>query len=66
MFKENIGNHMKFFVLGFYFCVNDIAKVDIENTQILCCVFYYQNHVIGINPKTQVRKGLIYYYKTNI
>ncbi len=26
---------------------------------------YYQNLVIEINPRTQMRKGLISYYKTN-
>lgn len=52
-------------MLGFFFCVNDNAKVDLENTQIMCCIFCYQNHVIGINPITQVKKGLISYYKTN-
>jgi hypothetical protein len=30
------------------------------------CIFCYQNMVIGINPRTQARKGLISYYKTNI
>jgi hypothetical protein len=29
------------------------------------CVLCYQNPVIGINPRIQVRKGLIFYYKTN-
>jgi hypothetical protein len=29
------------------------------------CIFRYQNLVIGINLKTQARKGLISYYKTN-
>jgi len=31
----------------------------------MCSIFYYQNHVIGINLRTQVKKGLISYYKTN-
>ncbi len=31
----------------------------------MCCIFCYQNHVIGINPRTQVRKRLIFYYETN-
>jgi hypothetical protein len=31
----------------------------------MCCILCYQNLVIGINPRTQVRKGLISYYKTN-
>jgi hypothetical protein len=29
------------------------------------CILYFQKLVIGINPRTQVRKGLIFYYKTN-
>jgi len=24
-------------------CVNDNVKVDMVNTQIICCIFYYQN-----------------------
>jgi hypothetical protein len=28
-------------------------------------MFYYQNPIIGINPRTQARKWLIFYYKTN-
>jgi hypothetical protein len=31
----------------------------------MCCILCYQNTVIGINPRTQARKGLISYYKTN-
>ncbi len=45
--------------------MNDNAKVDLINTQIMHCVLCYQNRVIGINPRIQVRKGLISYYKTN-
>jgi hypothetical protein len=31
----------------------------------MCYIFYYQKPIIGINPRTQARKGLISYYKTN-
>jgi hypothetical protein len=48
-----------------FHCVNDNAKVDLENTQIMCCILCHQKLVIGINPRTQVRKILIFYYKTN-
>jgi hypothetical protein len=41
-----------------FYCVNDNAKVDLVNTQIMCCIFYYQNLVIGINPITQVGKKI--------
>jgi hypothetical protein len=29
------------------------------------CIFCYQNFIIGINPRTQARKRMIFYYKTN-
>jgi hypothetical protein len=29
------------------------------------CVLCHQNPIIGINPRIQLRKGLISYYKTN-
>jgi hypothetical protein len=48
-----------------FYCVNDNAKVDLINTQIMHCVLCYQNPVIRINPRIQARKGLISYYKTN-
>jgi hypothetical protein len=48
-----------------FYCVNDNVGVDLVNTPIMCCIFYYQNLVIKINQRTQVRKGLISYYKTN-
>jgi hypothetical protein len=48
-----------------FYCVNDNTQIDLENTQIKHCIFCYQEPVIGINLKTQARKGLISYYKTN-
>jgi hypothetical protein len=48
-----------------FYCVNDNAEVGLVNTQIMQCIFYYQNLVIWINPRTQARKGMISYYKTN-
>ncbi len=47
-YEKHTRNHKKFFVLGF-FCVNDNVQVDFENTQIVHCIFCYQNLVIGIN-----------------
>jgi len=38
---------------------------DLINTQIMRCIFCYQKPLIGINSRTQVRKTLIFYYKTN-
>jgi hypothetical protein len=48
-----------------FYCVNDNAKVNLVNTQIMHYILYYQNPIIAINPKTQMKKGLIFYYKTN-
>jgi ribosomal protein L16 Arg81 hydroxylase len=42
-----------------------MQKFDLINTQIMHFILCYQKTVIGINPRTQVRKGLISYYKTN-
>jgi hypothetical protein len=48
-----------------FYCVNDNLDIDLVNPQIMCCILCYQNLVIGINPRTQARKGLISYHKTN-
>jgi hypothetical protein len=48
-----------------FYCVNENAKVELESTQIMRCILCHQELVIGINPRTQVRKILIFYYKTN-
>jgi hypothetical protein len=39
-----------------FYCVNDNAKVGLVNIQIMCYIFCYQNPIIGINPRTPVRK----------
>jgi hypothetical protein len=66
MSKGKFGNHMvKLFYVGIFYCVNDNAKVDLVNTQITHCIFYYKNPIIKKNPRTRVKKGLISYYKTN-
>ncbi len=51
--------------VGVFFGVNDNAEVDLINSQIMCCILYYKKLIIGIHPRTQVRKRLIFYYKTN-
>jgi hypothetical protein len=39
-----------------FYCVNDKAKIDLENTQIMHYILCYQELVIEINSKTQARK----------
>jgi hypothetical protein len=31
----------------------------------MCCIFYHNNPILNLNPKTQARKGLIIYNTTN-
>jgi hypothetical protein len=63
--KKNWKPHGRTSLCWIFYCVNDNAKIDLANKQIMRCIFYYQNLKIGINPKTQMKKGLISYYKTN-
>ncbi len=48
-----------------FYLVNGNAKVNLKNTQIMCCIICYQEPIIRINLKIQAKKGLIFYYKTN-
>jgi hypothetical protein len=38
MFKEKAKNHMENYLCASFYCVNDNAKVDFENTQIMRCI----------------------------
>ncbi len=46
-----------------FYCVNDDAKIDFENTQIMHCILCYQKPIIRINSRTQGKKRLIFQYK---
>jgi hypothetical protein len=41
------------------------VAIDFKNAQIMCCILCHKNAIIATNPRTQARKGLISYYKTN-
>jgi hypothetical protein len=45
--------------------VNDNKKVDHNNLQMMCCILCCITPINASNPKTQARKNLISYYKTN-
>jgi len=45
--------------------VNDKGKVTLDAPQIMHCMLCYSNLVFLFNPKTKLRKGLIFYYKTS-
>jgi len=60
-----IGNHIgNFFMLGYLLC-NDNQEVNVENVQIMCYIICYNSLINASNLRTQVRKGLISFYKTN-
>jgi hypothetical protein len=46
-------------------CVNDNTNVDLENPPIIRCILCFDSLVNATDPRTQFRKGLISYYKTN-
>jgi len=63
---QKVSNHREdYLCVGFFYCIIEYTKKDLENTQIMHCMFCYQELVIGIYLRTQTRKGLIFYYKTN-
>ncbi len=63
--RKNKQPYGKLSLCWSFYCVNDTVEIDLENTQIMRCILCYQEFVIGINSRTQARKGLISYYKTN-
>jgi hypothetical protein len=52
MLKENYENYViDIFMLNFY-CVNDNQEVNVEKTQIMCCIFCYNGLVNVSNSRT--------------
>lgn len=45
--------------------VNDNQEVNVEKTQIMCCIFCYNGLVKVSNSRTKARKWLILYCKTD-
>jgi len=46
-----------------FFYVIDNARVTFDTPQIMRYMLCYFDHVFSFNPRTKLRKGLIYYYK---
>jgi len=63
--RKNWKPHGRIFSCWSFYYVNDNVEVDLINTQIMCCILCYQKLVVGINPRTQAKKGQNSYYKTN-
>ncbi len=63
--RKSWQSHGRLFLCWIFYYVNDNTKIDLENTQIMHCIIRYQEPIKGTNLKTQARKGLISYYKTN-
>ncbi len=63
--RKNWQPHGRLYLCWSFYCVNGNTKIDLENTQIIRCILSNQEPIIGINSRTQTRKGLVSYYKTN-
>ncbi len=57
--------HGRLFLCWSYYCVYDNTQINLENTQIIHCILCYQDHVIGINSRTQARTNFLLQYKWN-
>jgi hypothetical protein len=57
--------HGKTLLCWVFYYVNDNTNVDIENPQIMHCIFCHNNPINVTNPRTQFKRGIISYYKTN-
>lgn len=56
--RKSWKHHGRTFLWWGFCCVNDNAKVDFENAQIMHCIFCYKNLIITTNLKTQVKKKI--------
>jgi hypothetical protein len=54
--KKTWKPHGRLSLCWSFYYVNDNAKIDLENTQIMYCILCYEEPVIGINLRTQARK----------
>jgi hypothetical protein len=48
-----------------FYCVDDNKSVDLTTLEIMHFIFYRNNLMLNLNPKTQARKGFIIYNTTN-
>jgi len=54
--KKSWQPHGSTYLCWSFYCVNDNIKIDLDNTQIMCCILCYQELVIGINSKSKQGK----------
>jgi hypothetical protein len=54
--------HNRNVLCWWFFYLNDNAKVTFDTPQIMCYMLCYFDNVFSFNPRTKLRKGLIYYY----
>jgi hypothetical protein len=63
--KHKMTPHGKNAFYLIFSLVNDNKKVDHNNLQMMHCILCCNPPINASNPKTQARKNLISYYKTN-
>ncbi len=57
--------HEKTSLCWAYYCVNDNTYVDLKNPWIMHYILCHNNPINAMNPRTQARRRLISYFKTN-
>ncbi len=48
-----------------FYCIDDGVEVDNKVLQLIKCHVCYPNQITRTNSKTQLRKGIISYFKNN-
>jgi hypothetical protein len=48
-----------------FYCGNDNKEVNVIAPQTMCCILCHNSPILNVNPKLQVRKGLITCNTTN-
>jgi len=56
---------IEMYFVGFFYCVNDNSKVNLDVLQMMCCLLCHPQLVVFVNLRKQLGKGLITYYKTS-
>ncbi len=51
--------------VGIFIVLMIIQMLILRIHKIMCCILCHDNPINATNPRTQFRKGLISYYKTN-
>jgi hypothetical protein len=61
--RKNWHLHNRNVIYWSFYCVNEKSKVNLDVIQMMHCLLFHFQPIIFMNPRKQLRKGLISYYK---